>query len=369
MQDSLAPKRKRVFRERPCVDCGEPFIPRSGRAIRCDGCRDGLPRQTCQKDDCGRLLRRDNRIGYCEEHKYATARAAVRYCTEAPCDATLRIDNESGYCPSHAYLSEGSLASRERYYARQREESRMRYLQRPLCELEDCGARLRSDNHSRRCREHVYLPLDLAECEVDGCPKRLNTNNRSGRCQEHQGLYWAPDAPKCRAQGCGKTLHGDNVLGYCHEHRRQSPEWREYQRTYYLSRQDELVEYARFYREVYADEHRAYSRAHYAEHGRISPEAQRAAAARRRQRATHGMDDLDRWLSAEYRKAIADDPCFYCGDPETHHVDHFFPIAKGGTDVWFNLVAACRDCNLSKFTTCGTAFLLRAGLLSVRLAA
>jgi 5-methylcytosine-specific restriction endonuclease McrA len=76
------------------------------------------------------------------------------------------------------------------------------------------------------------------------------------------------------------------------------------------------------------------------------------------------MDEADRLLSAEYRKAIRNDPCFYCGSAETHHVDHYFPLAKGGTDAWFNLRAACRDCNLSKFTTCGTAFLLRAGDLT-----
>ena len=39
-------------------------------------------------------------------------------------------------------------------------------------------------------------------------------------------------------------------------------------------------------------------------------------------------------------------------------VDHFFPLAKGGTDHWFNLVRACRSCNLRKRTMCGTAFLL-----------
>jgi 5-methylcytosine-specific restriction endonuclease McrA len=108
----------------------------------------------------------------------------------------------------------------------------------------------------------------------------------------------------------------------------------------------------------------SFTRAHYAEHGRITPEAQRAAAARRRQRVVLDMDEADRLLSAEYRKAIRNDPCFYCGSAETHHVDHYFPLAKGGTDAWFNLRAACRDCNLSKFTTCGTAFLLRAGDLT-----
>lgn len=39
--------------------------------------------------------------------------------------------------------------------------------------------------------------------------------------------------------------------------------------------------------------------------------------------------------------------CAYCGD-EANHVDHVFPVTRGGTDDDDNLVAACRDCNLSK---------------------
>ena len=53
------------------------------------------------------------------------------------------------------------------------------------------------------------------------------------------------------------------------------------------------------------------------------------------------MDGTDRLLSVCYRLAIRNDPCFYCGSPETAHVDHFFPLAKGGTDHWWNLVRAC----------------------------
>lgn len=70
------------------------------------------------------------------------------------------------------------------------------------------------------------------------------------------------------------------------------------------------------------------------------------------------MDVADRELSVAYRLAIRHDPCFYCGSPETDHVDHFFPIAKGGTDVWWNLVRACSRCNHAKYDRCGTAFLL-----------
>lgn len=360
MQDTPARRSPAVFPERICADCQQPYTPKSGRQVRCAPCKEGPPRAVCGV--CGTELRRDNKIGHCEKHKYATSRIPERHCAEGTCGRTLRADNEGGYCPAHARLSEGSRQSRERTNARLRAETAARPDLRPECSVDECPNRLRSDNTTGRCREHHYAPLELPECSVEGCGKWLTTTNTIGRCMKHRGLYWSPDARKCGEPGCGKTLHSDNITGFCHKHRKEYLGTRN--RAYYAAHQDELVEYARLYREVYAEEHRAYSREHYATNGRISPEAQRAAAARRRQRAEHGMDEVDRLLSAEYRKAIRNDPCFYCRAAETHHVDHFFPLAKGGTDAWFNLVRACQDCNLSKFTKCGTAFLLREGLLA-----
>lgn len=40
--------------------------------------------------------------------------------------------------------------------------------------------------------------------------------------------------------------------------------------------------------------------------------------------------------------------CAYCGAAGDMHMDHFVPIAKGGTHVLGNLVPACERCNLSK---------------------
>lgn len=56
--------------------------------------------------------------------------------------------------------------------------------------------------------------------------------------------------------------------------------------------------------------------------------------------------------------------CCYCGDPmhpydgtkKSASIDHVIPQSKGGGDNWFNLVAACLDCNLKKGDSDGFLF-------------
>lgn len=113
--------------------------------------------------------------------------------------------------------------------------------------------------------------------------------------------------------------------------------------------------YDQRYRETSGEQIREASRRYRKAH----PETDLAAIHRRRQRRDHGMTAVDRLLSNAYRRAIRHDPCFYCGGLGQED-DHYFPLSKGGTDHWYNLVRACLPCNRSKMTTCGTAFLLAA---------
>ncbi|WP_172384880.1 HNH endonuclease [Streptomyces sp. MNP-20] len=41
--------------------------------------------------------------------------------------------------------------------------------------------------------------------------------------------------------------------------------------------------------------------------------------------------------------------CAYCDGP-AEELDHVVPLVRGGRDVAANVVAACRDCNASKYT-------------------
>lgn len=389
----------RVYKDRTCPDCGTAFTPASATQQRCPDCRPKRKRAlkrkqdwdicsipgcgarlrasnkvgrcqehryipvdgpVCAVDGCGKPLRRDNQSGYCRHHKFAKGREPVRYCGAPGCKRTLRTDNNTGYCGDHVlpmWKDPGYLGRR---YAKERAErarERARRHAPRICSVDDCARELRSDNTTGRCVDHAYIPLDLAVCAVDGCDKRLRSDNAIGRCTEHRGLYWADDAPKCSVPGCGKTLHADNKSGLCKPHYDEA--WKRHNaRAYYARNAVALREYAREYREVYGDEHRESARTWNV----ANPEARQAMHARRRQRILADMDDIDRLLSALYRCAIRNDPCYYCGSATTDHVDHYFPLAKGGTDHWWNLVRACRVCNLRKNAfMCGTAFLLRSG--------
>jgi hypothetical protein len=313
-------------------------------------------RAVCAADGCEQPLRKDNQTGYCEAHKYATARAPVRVCAADGCENNLRADNQSGYCKAHAQQTAAVRDYRERYYAELREQSEQRRQQRLECSVDGCTNRIRSDNTSGRCTEHIYVPLDLAVCSVDGCENRLRSDSTVGRCMEHHAKHW--EARTCLADGCERKINADCMGGYCREHRRLSEASKQYQQGYYQSRKLEFQKYARAWRLANANEHRAAASAWNAS----NRAARFASNARRQLAAARGMDDADRALSVAYRLAIRNDPCFYCGASDTDHVDHYFPLAKGGTDVWFNLVRACDACNNGKYVTCGTAFILRGRL-------
>lgn len=94
---------------------------------------------------------------------------------------------------------------------------------------------------------------------------------------------------------------------------------------------------------------------------RANPERSKATAARRRLRLDALRNDMDVesiGISIAYRKAIKDDPCFYCGErAEVMHDDHVTPLSRGGTDHWWNIVRACASCNLRKAAKSADQFL------------
>lgn len=72
----------------------------------------------------------------------------------------------------------------------------------------------------------------------------------------------------------------------------------------------------------------------------------RSYKARRRAQESGGIStrDLRRWIVQQAKV------CHWCGARcrDGFHVDHFYPLARGGTHTEDNLVIACADCNRRK---------------------
>lgn len=227
------------------------------------------------------------------------------------------------------------------------------------------------DSPAPRKRDYsgrVYKPRTCEDCPAVFTP-RSSQQKRCESCQREHTLALKREDEKRRNDAkreprycakCGAELpvyrgnhsrhcdtcrpvHRKEIRGEYSRNRTLSGQRGEYNRRYRRENPEKVAEWARRYRQAH-------------------PESDSSALHRRRMRLEAGqLDELDRLLSKLYRTAIRNDPCFYCGSPDTQCVDHYFAIAKGGSDRWFNLVRACRSCNLSKRTMCGTAFLLLTG--------
>lgn len=82
---------------------------------------------------------------------------------------------------------------------------------------------------------------------------------------------------------------------------------------------------------------------------RRKPEKRRAISQnykhRRRSQEATGMSSSELQAWAEQQAKI----CYWCGSKcDAFHVDHYQPLAKGGTHTADNLVIACPTCNLQK---------------------
>ena len=101
-------------------------------------------------------------------------------------------------------------------------------------------------------------------------------------------------------------------------------------------------DYKRRYNREHADDRRAYR-------ARTRPLARVHEAARRTaKRSTDPFSPSDLWASWEDRGIFA---CFWCERDVSsgYHIDHVYPLSRGGRHVVPNLVPACVDCNLAKW--------------------
>lgn len=175
----------------------------------------------------------------------------------------------------------------------------------------------------------------------------MKTCTKCGETKPIDGYLWRKGRakPEARCNACAraysKQYQADHLEAVVAQHRE------------YRDRNREAVRATtRANREKRAEARRVYDRERY------DPEKNREKCARRYRRKMADTTPEDRRQSREHRAAIKNDPCFYCGElAPGMQEDHMTPLAKGGTDHWWNIVRACQACNLRKGTRTAEDFL------------
>lgn len=124
------------------------------------------------------------------------------------------------------------------------------------------------------------------------------------------------------------------------EKRRKEGKYAEYR----ASRRNERAGYQRRWVMENRDRHNEYRRGWCRE----NIEKVKAYNTARRMAEREALSDhsahISQWVESEEKV------CFYCDDAcgDSYHVDHMYPISKGGDNTVSNMVIACPSCNLSK---------------------
>lgn len=168
------------------------------------------------------------------------------------------------------------------------------------------------------------------------CKPHYNRNRKYGDPYAGRALYERGESntgKTCSEEGCTNPAHRKQL---CQTHYMRLPEQRARKAAWYLANREECLARA-------------------LEWQKNHPESRAATHAQRKHNALAGMDEFDKELSRDYREAIKNDPCFYCGKPGEQY-DHYVSLINGGTDHWWNLVRACSACNWTKNRRNGDEF-------------
>ncbi len=143
----------------------------------------------------------------------------------SPCPNHHR--KSSSYCTDNCRLRARYVRNRESILAKQRkrlaEESGKDVVDK-FCR--ECGARLRSDNESGYCKDHLSTanrPSTTPKiCCVEGCGKTLQARNTRGWCRLHLTRESRGERPRvCAEPGCKNVIGWEAAAEqqYCRHHR------------------------------------------------------------------------------------------------------------------------------------------------------
>lgn len=152
------------------------------------------------------------------------------------------------------------------------------------------------------------------------------------RKREYDREYYA--ANRDRRREYNRAWHEANRDRRLEYYAANRDRYREYNRTWYATNRDRRLEY---FRERYAT-----NRDRYRERDRRRRARKRAATVEE-----FSLADVYAWW-----EGLGIYTCFWCGLPfaegDRIHVDHVWPLSRGGHHAVRNLVPACERCNLAK---------------------
>lgn len=176
-------------------------------------------------------------------------------------------------------------------------------------------------------------------CTIDGCD---NPSRKRGLCHKHYNAAWRAaniEISRERERAYGRA-NPDKKVAQARAWALANPEKaRANKRTYHARHRDKVNAAHAAQRRAHPEKARAATRAWRAANPERWAEVQRLNALRRKS----GRDPD----AIPYLEHVRHDPCAYCGEPSAS-IDHIQALARGGSNCWDNLTAACGSCNSRK---------------------
>lgn len=223
-----------------------------------------------------------------------------------------------------------------------------------------CGGRLNPNNTTGVCRRtpecarerdrrrrpaaRAKLLCELCGQETSGSIAicRSNDTCRKAYQNEYYRIRWTKLNPRPSCELCGRTLRKDNLVGVCQTNKVCQLENK--LRYYAISDKTARRRASLKWKKNNPEAAKAVGRAWHAEH----PESRLQAAHRRRARI-NGVPSED-YTRQQVTEAYGY-WCYLCCKPiisKSWHLDHVFPISRGGWDVLMNVRPTHGMCNQRK---------------------
>lgn len=224
-----------------------------------------------------------------------------------------------------------------------------RYTKNKLCV--ECTREDNERGHKRRldAEPEKKAPIERKKANAAERARRSELyrqvqENRREALESGGKTYYSPRP--CPDGHIGERYTSSGGCVECAAQLMRSAERKQYDHRYYEENKEYIKQRSSEYNERTKEHRTKVSR----DWVKKNPEKRRIISlsykARRRSQERQGDStaDIREWESGQKKV------CYWCGTkcPENYHIDHYTPLAKGGTHTVNNLVIACPPCNFTK---------------------